>query len=194
MSSSSSPTSSSSSLSEPTRVKRKREIEHIIDPSPNASDYESDSQSDVSSDIDKPVEEDDTTVLSRAAKRRQTKKACRQQDDVESRMPKKKRKLKDGSAASLPKDATSDKGLKRQNSIWVGNLSFKTTEGNLKAFFKDRGVGDITRVNMPTKASKGRGPKAENRGCVRFSLLGNRVQKVVTYVFVQFRLCRLRYT
>ncbi|KAG9118740.1 hypothetical protein FRC07_006608, partial [Ceratobasidium sp. 392] len=52
----------------------------------------------------------------------------------------------------------------RQNSVWVGNLSFKTTETQLKEFFN--GVGEITRVHMPKKQAvgQGRGMRGENRG------------------------------
>lgn len=57
---------------------------------------------------------------------------------------------------------------KRQNSVWVGNLSFKTTPDSLRNFFD--GVGEITRVHMPTKLSapapgvKGQIAFKENRG------------------------------
>jgi hypothetical protein len=52
----------------------------------------------------------------------------------------------------------------RQNSVWVGNLSFKTTEAQLKEFFD--GVGEITRVHMPKKldGGHGRGMRGDNRG------------------------------
>ncbi|KAF9231899.1 hypothetical protein BU15DRAFT_90800 [Melanogaster broomeanus] len=46
----------------------------------------------------------------------------------------------------------------RQNSIWVGNLSFWTTQDALRAFFE--GVGEITRIHMPAKPGK----KGENMG------------------------------
>ena len=49
---------------------------------------------------------------------------------------------------------------KRRNSVWVGNLSFKTTPDALRGFFD--GVGDITRIHMPMKA----GAKGENMGLV----------------------------
>ncbi|THH05019.1 hypothetical protein EW145_g5103, partial [Phellinidium pouzarii] len=54
---------------------------------------------------------------------------------------------------------------KRQNSIWVGNLSFKTSPDTLRAFFD--GVGEITRVHMPTKINAREGEKSfknENQG------------------------------
>lgn len=54
---------------------------------------------------------------------------------------------------------------RRQNSIWVGNMSFKTTSDGLKAFFKD--AGEVTRIHMPTKtgATRGTGMRGENMGC-----------------------------
>ena len=64
------------------------------------------------------------------------------------------------------KSDESESQPKRQNSVWVGNLSFKTTEEALKNFFD--GVGEITRVHMPKKSNPG-APKMsrpENRGCV----------------------------
>lgn len=58
---------------------------------------------------------------------------------------------------------------KRQNSVWVGNLAFKTTEQSLREFFK-RGVPgcEMTRVHLPTKTGKevggGKGMRGDNRG------------------------------
>ena len=37
----------------------------------------------------------------------------------------------------------------RRNSVWVGNLDYKTTQDGLRKFFD--GVGEITRIHMPTK-------------------------------------------
>lgn len=60
-----------------------------------------------------------------------------------------------------------DKPVK-QNSIWIGNLSFRTTSESLKTFL-EQGVVElggesdsVTRVNLPKK--EGRGTFAENRG------------------------------
>nr|GAT58503.1 predicted protein [Mycena chlorophos] len=71
----------------------------------------------------------------------------------------KKRKLADGSAAPVN---DKDKSAKRQNSVWVGNLNFKTTPEALTTFFKD--AGEVTRVNMPHKPTTGKGAKPENKG------------------------------
>jgi RNA recognition motif len=53
----------------------------------------------------------------------------------------------------------------RQNSVWVGNLTFKTTTQQLREFFQF--AGDITRIHMPTKAvAKGndKDKRLQNRG------------------------------
>jgi hypothetical protein len=102
-------------------------------------------------------------VLSHAERRRQKKEAKLaaklQESAKEEKAAVKKRKLKDGTAKNV-----GDLTNKRQNSVWVGNMSFKTTVENLRAFFKE--CGEITRINMPTKAPTGPGVKPENRGCV----------------------------
>ncbi|KAJ7591487.1 hypothetical protein C8J56DRAFT_935691 [Mycena floridula] len=79
----------------------------------------------------------------------------------------KKKEQKSTSEESKPKKRKLDKGAsdattKRQNSVWVGNMLFKTTGDDLRNFFD--GVGEITRIHMPTKASSKPGAKPENRG------------------------------
>jgi len=90
-----------------------------------------------------PVE--DTPVFSHAAKRK-----------------KKKALLKVSKEEQKEKGDASTPVVKRQNSIWVGNLSFKTTQDSLRRFFD--GVGEITRVHLPTKPGTGQSAKRENRG------------------------------
>ncbi|WRT70733.1 uncharacterized protein IL334_007731 [Kwoniella shivajii] len=60
-------------------------------------------------------------------------------------------------------------GTKRQNSIWIGNLAFKTTVESLTDFFENGitesggvGKGSITRINMPKKNA--RDGFAQNKG------------------------------
>ncbi|KAJ7068713.1 hypothetical protein C8F01DRAFT_1119067 [Mycena amicta] len=141
-SSSSTPSSSRSSSPEPP-TKRKRE-EHD-DP-----DSDSDSSSD---DEDEKIT--DEPVLSHKQKRLQKRK----EKEESKAASKKKRKLPDGSAAAV---TNANPKAKRLNSVWVGNLNFKTTPEALTAFFKD--AGEVTRVNMPHKAAAGPGMKPENRG------------------------------
>ena len=112
------------------------------------------------SDSDASEAEPDTNepVLSHAERRRKKRaaKLALQKDSAP-----KKRKLEDGTAVHVP-------ASKRQNSVWVGNLSFKTTQQNLRTFFES--AGEITRVHLPTKAASSPAMKSENRGCApRFS-------------------------
>lgn len=98
------------------------------------------------------------TVLSHAERRRKKKEqklAANVKEEEGSTM--KKRKLKDGSAKAVVP-------IKRQNSVWIGNMSFKTTQEDLQTFFED--VGEITRINLPTRRAAGPGLKPENRGYV----------------------------
>ncbi|CEL59482.1 RNA-binding protein rnp24 OS=Schizosaccharomyces pombe (strain 972 / ATCC 24843) GN=rnp24 PE=4 SV=2 [Rhizoctonia solani AG-1 IB] len=91
----------------------------------------------------------------------------------------KKQKLKEAQSAANGEDseASSKRPAKlqtkpndkpdppvRQNSVWVGNLSFKTTEAQLKSFFSD--AGEVSRIHMPKKldVGQGRGMRGENRG------------------------------
>ncbi|TYJ53345.1 hypothetical protein B9479_006004 [Cryptococcus floricola] len=57
-------------------------------------------------------------------------------------------------------EALEGKG-KRQNSIWIGNLAFKTTSEGLKEWFENglsglggKGEGSVTRINLPKKNNK----------------------------------------
>ena len=98
-------------------------------------------------------------VLSHAERRRRKKelKLAANLKEEEEGSAKKKRKLNDGSSKEVV-------SMKRQNSVWIGNMSFKTTQEDLRTFFGD--VGEITRINMPTKRASGPGLKPENRGYV----------------------------
>ncbi|KAG7447611.1 RNA-binding domain-containing protein [Guyanagaster necrorhizus] len=96
-----------------------------------------------SSDEDEPSHDD--PVLSHAEKRRQKKK---EKSETDQRSKAKKAKL--------------DVSGKRQNSVWVGNLSYKTTTDALRTFFE--GVGEVMRIHMPTKPSAKPGVRGENRG------------------------------
>ena len=104
-----------------------------------------------------PSKTPEEPVLSHAERRRRKKelKLTPNLKEEEEGAATKKRKLKDGTAKAVVP-------MKRQNSVWVGNMSFKTTQENLRTFFAD--VGEITRINMPTKAAAGPGLKPENRG------------------------------
>ena len=111
-----------------------------------------DSSSDSSSSSE-PEQTEDVPALSHAAKRKQRKASLKKAVSTTS-SPTKKEK----GDASHP--------VKRENSIWVGNLSYKTTPESLRRFFD--GVGEVTRVHLPTKLGKvspGDTVRRENRGC-----------------------------
>ncbi|KAI0353506.1 hypothetical protein OH77DRAFT_1427200 [Trametes cingulata] len=163
MSSSASGSSSESeqaSSSSPPPHKRLRMSEEVDsdDSDDNSTSEESGDESDAGGTSDAPV-------LSHAQKRKQKKKeeradkkAAKSTDDSD----KKKSKTKVKNTAELPPS----KVPKRQNSVWVGNLSFKTTPASLRNFFD--GVGEITRIHMPMKMVTGgpddKRPRQENRG------------------------------
>ena len=44
--------------------------------------------------------------------------------------------------------------------IWVGNMNFATTSKDLLAWFEERGLKEVTRINMP----KGKRSHENNRG------------------------------
>ncbi|KAG6850917.1 hypothetical protein H0H93_006743 [Arthromyces matolae] len=98
-------------------------------------------------------------VLSHADRRKQRKaekrKANDEEEDISDKTTKKKRKVENGKPVSVPAG-------QRKNSIWVGNMSFKTTQEDLKEFFKD--VGEVVRIFMPTKPGANPAMKPENRG------------------------------
>lgn len=121
---------------------------------------------------DDPVREVETVtdepgepVLSHAEKRRQKKRKLNSGDavlaDVSESPTKpasgtKKRKGRKGEGSGEISEA-GDALPKRQNSVWVGNLAYKTTTVTLKAFFEGL---EVTRIHMPMKAPQsGTGPK-----------------------------------
>lgn len=167
------PATSSSSSSSESDVPNKT-LKRKIDPSDSGEDSSSDesdgsetakdtvkkiSKRDVSTDEDDNDEKEgreEVEVLSHADKRRQ----------------KKRQKLEETSSSTKPNDEKSnskkegaglgDDKSKRQNSVWVGNLSFKTTPESLRTFFE--GVGQITRVHMPMKLASGLGGADKQKG------------------------------
>jgi RNA recognition motif-containing protein len=136
---------SSKSSQAVSRLKRKR------DTSPDSSD--------TSSSGSESERTDDVPVLSHAARRKQKKKAL-SREAAPTGSPTKKHKKEEEEISH---------SAKRQNSVWVGNLCYKTTQESLQRFFG--GVGEVTRVHLPTKLAKespGAPARRENRGCVFF--------------------------
>ncbi|KAJ1308583.1 hypothetical protein OPQ81_004282 [Rhizoctonia solani] len=155
------PASSSSTKS--SKVKGRNEA--VVE-SPSAEDYKS--AANITSASDKPDVEDEARdeaepeveVLSHAAQRKEKRrklKEAQSADKVTHNTPKRPTKLqpKPNDKLELPI---------RQNSVWVGNLSFKTTEAQLKSFFAE--AGEVSRIHMPKKlqVGQGRGMRGENQG------------------------------
>ncbi|CAE6527406.1 unnamed protein product [Rhizoctonia solani] len=99
-------------------------------------------------------------VLSHAAQRKAKKRKLKDMQSVDNVGPASPK------SSTKPQFKPNDKPEPpaRQNSVWVGNLSFKTTEAQLKNFFAD--AGEVSRINMPKKleVGQGRGMRGENRG------------------------------
>ncbi|KAI0036788.1 hypothetical protein K488DRAFT_81776 [Vararia minispora EC-137] len=110
--------------------------------------------------------EPDEPILSHAAKRKQKRKDGKNLPEADDTVPVSKKPRRSPEATGDVSALPSADHIKRQNSIWVGNLSFKTTSNGLVRFFD--GIGDITRVHMPTKMVSGRPDEGharkENRG------------------------------
>ena len=169
MSSSSSSSSSSHAASDSGRSsssphpRKRQRVSADSDTESSSSDAQSDSDSAASD-----AEEDDTPVLSHAEQRRQRKKEKRALNGAAAASADKSGTKKGKEKVKNTADLPPSKLPKRQNSVWVGNLSFKTTPAALKAFFE--GVGEITRIHMPTKMAtggpEGKGARKENRGSV----------------------------
>ena len=148
--------SSSSSDSEHSSISKRPHAREV-----NEDDDSSDSAADsASSSSGADTEAEDVPVLSHAEKRRQKKKDQKQPASTDEKSVK---QTKIRNTAEL----APSKVPKRQNSVWVGNLAFKTTPQSLRQFFD--GVGEITRIHMPMKMTTG-GPSGgavkENRGLV----------------------------
>ncbi|KAF9782735.1 hypothetical protein BJ322DRAFT_1072274 [Thelephora terrestris] len=127
-----------------------------------ASDSTSDSGSEASHVREtEPVP--DEPVLSHAEKRRQKKRKLNSADAVPADVSSESR-TKSVSTPLKPKKGKKPEGVseasdappKRQNSVWIGNLAYKTTAVMLKNFFEGL---EVTRIHMPMKTPpSGAGP------------------------------------
>lgn len=152
----------------PTRKKRPAAVESSESSDDHdTSDASSADEHSEDSDAPQPLPSvtEQPTVLSHAERRRQKKRQKQNQLAATSSesSPRKRRKLDD---AKVPA-ADDPRRQKRQHSVWVGNLSFRTTQDALRGFFD--GVGTITRVHMPLR--HGKETQGENMGCVLSPLL-----------------------
>ena len=123
-------------------------------------------------------DEDEVQALSHKTQRKLKKKQklLESQPSTSSEQSKLKQKKADMTQNDKPK---------RQHSVWVGNLSFKTKPDALRRFFAD--AGEITRVHMPTKALHGTKLEGEMRGENRGSVCIVCVERIVLMVCGNFR-------
>ncbi|KAG0368165.1 hypothetical protein BGX24_002920 [Mortierella sp. AD032] len=127
-------------------------------------DSDSDSSSD--SEQDDPDTQPPPKSKKKKNKKKNKKKAAGAEDDDEAEAPenedgdggdddeeeeggKKKKKSKKDKKEKKDKEKKDGPGRKGEYGIWIGNLSFLTTDKSLRHFFRNVG-GEITRVNMPT--------------------------------------------
>lgn len=164
-SSSSSSSSSDSEQSIPTNNRRNEKVS-----TSSESDAESSSNLEEDSDVDSAKienesesdeEQQEVKILSHKEQRRLKKKLAREESKKgipESAEPKQGNRLKQTGRSKALQADDNDANPKRQNSIWVGNMSYKTTPDALRGFFKE--AGEVTRVHMPMQAGQ------KNRGYV----------------------------
>ena len=170
--SSSSSRSPSESSSSPAPTKKRRNVES----SDNSDDRDSSDASSDDEDTLQPLTPPEENVLSHAERRRQKKQ--KQRVVTSSELTHKKRKLDNGTADASPSSNVGAKTKttsavddprreRRQNSVWVGNLAFRTTQDALRGFFD--GAGKITRIHMPMR--RGKQTQSENMGYVHSSFI-----------------------
>ncbi|KAF9097396.1 hypothetical protein BGX23_008956 [Mortierella sp. AD031] len=126
-------------------------------------DSDSDSSSSSDSEKDEPDTQPPPKSKKKKNKKKNKKKKAGEDDDEEAEAPenedgddeeeegdgkKKKKKSMKGDKKDK-KDKKEGPGRKGEFGIWIGNLSFLTTDKALRHFFRNVGA-EITRVNMPT--------------------------------------------
>ena len=137
------------------------------------------------------------TPLSKAELRAAKRKAKRGEEVDETEKPKKRKKLPefDPTEADPEARAAKDKEQKervpkpkKQNSVWIGNLAFKTTDEQLRSWI-DKGVqelggeaGAVTRVNLPKGPARGGYTQSKGYVCLIVPTSGRADEQV--------RLCR----
>ncbi|KAH9844167.1 uncharacterized protein C8Q71DRAFT_33064 [Rhodofomes roseus] len=159
---SSASSSSSSASSSDSEGKPPQKTPHLADDDSEDDSGDSDSESSSSDDEPAPgADEDDGPVLSHKEQRKQKRKELKALSAATLSAKQQGKQPVKNSAELAP-----SKLPRRQNSVWVGNMTFKTTPDALRRFFE--GVGEITRVHMPMKMASGGpgagGARKENRG------------------------------
>ncbi|ORY31218.1 hypothetical protein BCR39DRAFT_526969 [Naematelia encephala] len=129
------------------------------------------------------------TPLSKAEARAAKKREKRGEAPKEKKNEKadKPKRDKDGDADDGGGSPVKEKNKAKvkQNSIWIGNLSFKTTQEALRGFFvkglatlgSDAGEDVVTRINMPKKPGKG-AFATENKGFAYVDFATEELQKL----------------
>lgn len=75
-------------------------------------------------------------------------------------------KVEDDAAAKGP--AKGQTPAKEAHGVWIGNMNFKTSSQELIDWLAERGIGEVTRINMPAGKKAGE----NNRGSVSIRNLG----------------------
>ena len=84
--------------------------------------------------------------------------------EVLSRKAARKRRKLEDKAQAAPAEGTKPAAAQKkgEHGVWVGNMSFRTSQDMLRDFFSNRACEEIVRINMPG----GKRPGELNRGCV----------------------------
>lgn len=158
--SSSSKSASSGSSSDSEGPAPRKDRRTVNEGSEDESDSSASSNTD--SDSDSASDDEGIPVLSHKEQRKQKKKELKRQKPDGDLSEKQKGKQPVKNSAEL----APSKLPRRQHSVWIGNLAFKTTPDALRRFFD--GVGEITRIHMPMKMASGGpgggGARKENQG------------------------------
>lgn len=144
------------------KTKRPREdkpVEPVEEPTAPAADAEP------SFDVPPPLvsdtedaPDDDTPALSHKEKRLAKRRKLSGIEEVVKSAP---------AAPTVPGGPTiGNTPAKSAHGVWVGNLNFNTTSKLLLEWFEERGLKEVTRINMPN----GKRPGENNRGSVSFTL------------------------
>ncbi|KAF9183717.1 hypothetical protein BGZ51_000781 [Haplosporangium sp. Z 767] len=141
---------------ETTTTKSSKKKAHVTAP-PAKSDSDSSSDSSSSEDEDDPdTQPPPKSKKKKPRKKKSKKKAGDDGDDEDDEAEAPENEDGDGVDGSnkekkdkKKKEKSEGPGRKGEYGIWIGNLSFLTTEKALRHFFRNVGA-DITRVNMPT--------------------------------------------
>ncbi|KAF9430450.1 hypothetical protein BGZ94_006798 [Podila epigama] len=116
----------------------------------DSSSSSSSSDSSSSEDSDDPNTQPPPKSKKKKNRKKKTKKAgLDASDDEDAAAPENDDGETEGASKKKKKEKKEGPGRKGEFGIWIGNMSFLTTEKALRHFFRDVGA-EITRVNMPS--------------------------------------------